>query len=67
MRIIKRKLIWADIKENSKGITPTYYFDFELLNELGYPDNDMLSFIEEMKTFAEKEAKERANKTDKPV
>ena len=58
----KQRLIWVDIKENSKGVTPTFFFDFELLNELGYSDNEMFSFIEEMKTFAEKEAKERADK-----
>lgn len=60
----KQILIWVDIKENSKGITPTYFFDFELLNELGYSDNEMFSFIEEMKTFAEKEMKLRSDKVN---
>ena len=59
MRIIKRKFIWADIHKKSRKITPTYYFDFDLLNQLGFPDSEMLSFIEEMKFYAEKDMKER--------
>ncbi|MFH1065693.1 MAG: hypothetical protein V1734_04285 [Nanoarchaeota archaeon] len=55
-----KKLIWADINKRGRNINSTYYFDFELLNQLGFPDSEMLSFIEEMKTFAEKEQKERA-------
>ncbi len=56
---MKRKLIWVDVNVSKKMLTPTYYFDFDLLNQIGFPDNIMLSFLEEMKTFAEKEMKER--------
>lgn len=55
-----KKVIWADIHKRGRDITPTYYFDFDFLNDLGFPDSEMLSFIEEMKAFAEKEQKERA-------
>ncbi len=54
-----KKLIWTDIHKKGKGIEPIYYFDFDLLNELGFPDTKMFSFIEEMKKMAEKEVNER--------
>lgn len=58
-----KKLIWVDIHKKGRSITPTYYFDFDLLNQLGFPDNDILSFLEEMKIFAQKEMGERKNKS----
>ena len=55
-----KKIIWVDIhKKKRNSITPTYYFDFDLLNQLGFPDSEMLCFIEEMKTHAQKEMEER--------
>ena len=54
-----KKLIWIEIHKKSNSVTPTYYFDFDLLNQLGFPDTEIFSFIEEIKTFAEKEIKER--------
>ena len=60
MRTKKQRLIWVDIKEKDDGITPTYYFEFDKLNELGFSDNEMFSFIKEMKLMAKKEIKDRA-------
>ena len=62
----KGRLIWTDIRVNKEELTPTYYFDFDLLNEVGFPDGEIFNFIEEMKTFAEKEIKERSNKMPIP-
>ena len=45
MRIIKRKLFWAEIRKKGNTITPTYFFDFDMLNELGFPDNEIYSFL----------------------
>ncbi len=59
-----KKLIWADIYNKRDTITPIYYFDFNYLNELGFPDDEMLKFLDEMKDFAEKEMKERADKAN---
>ena len=56
-----KKLIWVDIHKKRNTITPTYYFDFEYLNSLGFQDKEMLTFLEEMKSFAEKELKERSD------
>ncbi len=60
-----KTLIWVDIRKKSNGITPTYYFDFDMLNQLGFPDREIFSFIEEMKLFAEKEANERKKEPSK--
>ncbi len=57
-----KKLIWADIHEKDNQITPWYYFEFDRLNEMGFPDSEMLAFIEEMKTCAQKEMEQRKNK-----
>ena len=59
MKIIKRKLIWTDVTVRKRCLCPTYYFDIDLLNEIGFPDEEMIKIVEEMKTFAEKEFKER--------
>lgn len=58
-----KKLIWVDIHKKGDYITPTYYLDFDLLNELGFFDSEMLAFIEEMKEHAQKEMEERKNKS----
>jgi len=62
MRTKKHRLILVDIHEKDNKVTPWYYFEFDKLNELGFSDNEMFGFIEEMKTMAEKEIKERSNK-----
>ena len=59
MKIIKRKLIWTDVTVRKRCLYPTFYFDFDLLNEAGFPDEEMIKMVEEMKIFAEKELKER--------
>ena len=59
MRIIKRKLFWAEIRKKGNTIAPTYFFDFDMLNELGFPDNEIYSFLDEIKIYAEKEMKQR--------
>ena len=59
MRIIKRKLFWAEIRKKGNTITPTYFFDFDMLNELGFSEDEMYSFLEEIKIYAEKEMMER--------
>lgn len=59
MKRKKHKLIWANIHEKDNMITPRYFFEFDKLNEIGFPDAEMLIFIEEMKTIAQKEIKER--------
>ena len=65
MRIIKRKLFWVEIHKKGNTIAPTYFFDFDMLNELGFPDDEMYSFLEEIKLYAEKEMNERSNKVRK--
>ncbi|MBS3106729.1 hypothetical protein J4419_03650 [Candidatus Woesearchaeota archaeon] len=60
-----KKLMWVDIHEKRNKITPIYYFDYDLLNQLGFPDSEMLKFIEETKRFAEKEIKEREESDEK--
>lgn len=67
MRTKKHKLIWADIHEKDNNITPWYYFEFDKLNEIGFPDSEMLAFIEEMKTYAQKDIEERKNKSKTPT
>lgn len=64
MKIIKRKLIWTDVTVRKRCLCPTYYFDFDLLNEIGFPDDEMIKMLEEMRTFAEKELKERREKNE---
>ncbi|MBI5872167.1 hypothetical protein HZB88_03715 [archaeon] len=59
-----KKLIWVEIHKKGKNVTPTYYFDFDFLNKLGFPDNEMFSFIGEIKIYAEKEMKERLKAND---
>lgn len=51
--------MWVDLREKGDEITPTYYFDFDLLNQLGFLDPYMFDFIKEMKIMAKKEIKER--------
>ena len=65
MRIIKRKLFWVEIRKKGNTIAPTYFFDFDMLNELGFSDDEMYSFLEEIKIYAEKEMNERSNKSRK--
>ena len=62
MRIIKRKLIWADITIKKQVLYPTYYFDYDLLNEIGFPDEQLIKMLDEMKVHAEKELKDRKEK-----
>ena len=58
----KQRLIWVAIHEKEGGVTPTYYFDFDLLNQLGFPDSYIFDVIKEMNIMAEKEVSERSNK-----
>ncbi len=46
MRTKKHRLISAYIREADSSITPWYYFEFDKLNEIGFPDSEMLTFIE---------------------
>jgi len=62
MKIIKRKLIWANISVRKRVLYPTYYFDYDLLNEIGFPDEQMIFLLDEMKEHAEKELKDRKEK-----
>lgn len=55
-----KKLIWVDVRNRRDGTTPTYYFDFDYLNTLGFQDKDMLDFLEDMRIFAKKEIEERS-------
>ena len=52
---------WAetDITVRKRCLYSTYYFDFDLLNEIGFLDDEMIKMLEEMKIFAENELKER--------
>ena len=59
MRIIKRKLFWVEIYKKGNAISTNYFFDFNMLNELGFPDDEIYSFLEEIKIYAEKEIGER--------
>ncbi len=65
MEVKKQRLIWANIHVKDNNITPTYYFDFDKLNDLGFPDCEMLAFIMERKMYAQKEMKEKKNKKEK--
>ncbi len=53
--------MWMDIHSKDKEITPWYYFEFDKLNELGFPDTYIFDFMREMEVMAKKEIKERLN------
>ena len=42
-----KKLIWVEIHKKGRNVTPTYYFDFDFLNKLGFPDEYIFNFIKE--------------------
>jgi len=50
--------MWTDVTVRKQNMCPTYHFDFDLLNKIGFQDEDMIEILEEMRIFAEKEMKE---------